>query len=140
MKQILTMRISFDADVLIYASKAGFALGEKVAALLADPARDGERYGSVLLLPELLIKPTRLQQAQEQQNLVFCLSRLTLIDITEAVAELAVGLGARYGLKAADALHLASAVHIGAEAFLTNNHKDFASDIAELQVLHPEAL
>lgn len=45
-----------------------------------------------------------------------------------------------YGLRAADAAHLATAVAAGADQFLTNNPKDFPSTISEIDVVHPDEL
>jgi predicted nucleic acid-binding protein len=53
---------------------------------------------------------------------------------------MAVGLGATYGLRAADAVHLATAVAAGAERFITNNARGFPLEIAELAVTYPQSL
>ncbi len=134
------MRVAFDADVLIYAALPEHPLGEKVWAILNDKNLDGERYGAVLLLPELLSKPTRSSSTAEVRALIGCLSRLELVAIDERAASLAVTLGASYGLRALDALHLAAAVSVGADAFLTNNSKDFSKRVAELTILYPDDL
>ncbi len=134
------MIYAFDADVLIYAA-AGNALGLKVRTLLLEPSLDTQRFGSVLLLPELFIKPSRGKNESEVQALKVAVSRLELVEASEEVAVLALSLGVNYGLKALDALHLASAVHIGADRFLTNNKKDFKkAQMLELEIIHPEEL
>ena len=56
------------------------------------------------------------------------------------MAELAVVLGAAYRLKAADAVHLATAVNAGADRFITNNAKDFKRDIKEIDITYPDDL
>jgi len=56
------------------------------------------------------------------------------------VAQLSVTLGAKYGLRAADAVHLATAITAGADRFLTSNHKDFGDRISEIDVVHPDEL
>lgn len=48
--------------------------------------------------------------------------------------------GAEYGLRAADATHLATAVNAGADRFITNNRRDLKQDIEEIDVVFPEAL
>ena len=68
------------------------------------------------------------------------LGRLDLRPVDAATARLAVVLGAAYGLRAADAVHLATAVAVGADRFVTNNRRDFTSDIVEIDVVHPDAL
>lgn len=131
---------AFDADVLIYAAVTDHPLGHRVAALvLADAA--GPRVGSLLLLPELLTKPTRQGRPQEVESLLFLLARLDLRPVDVATATLAVALGSRYGLAAIDALHLATAVRAGADRFVTNNRRDFdAGRIDEIDVTFPADL
>ena len=46
----------------------------------------------------------------------------------------------RYQLKAADATHLATAVGMGADRFITNNKRDFGRDIKEIDVTYPDTL
>jgi predicted nucleic acid-binding protein len=135
---------AFDADVLIYAAVPAHALGRRVLALFSDePARDAMApagVGSMLLLPELLTKPTRDQADSELVALAALLARLDLRPLDEATAELAVALGAAYGLRAADAVHLATAVGVGADRFLTNNHRDFPHTITEIDITYPDQL
>ena len=57
-----------------------------------------------------------------------------------ATAELATALSSRYRLKAADATHLATAVGMGADRFITNNQRDFPATITEIQVTYPADL
>ena len=57
-----------------------------------------------------------------------------------ATAELATALSSRYRLTAADATHLATAVGMGADRFITSNKRDFPPTIAELQVTYPDDL
>jgi len=49
-------------------------------------------------------------------------------------------MAARYSLRAADATHLATAVSLGAERFITNNRRDFPASIREIDVTYPEML
>jgi predicted nucleic acid-binding protein len=49
-------------------------------------------------------------------------------------------LGAAYGLRAADAVHLATAVSAGADRFITNKSSDFAKTITEVDVTYPDDL
>ena len=132
---------AFDADVLIYAAAPAHPLGARVAALFAgagDVATAG--IGSVLLLPELLTRPTGDGAEDELAALYALLARLDLRPVDSAVAELAVVLGAAYRLRAADAVHLATAVNAGADRFVTNNAKEFRADIAEIDVTYPADL
>jgi predicted nucleic acid-binding protein len=132
---------AFDADALIYAAVPGHPLGRPIAALIGsagDPAPAG--IGSVLLLPEVLGKPLRDGEADEVRILASLLARLDLRPVDLAVAELATSLSARYKLKAADATHLATAVAVGADRFITNNQRDFPKTITEIDITYPADL
>ena len=68
------------------------------------------------------------------------LGRLDLRPVDRATADLATALASKYGLRAADATHLATAVGLGAERFITNNQRDFPRSITEVKVTYPEDL
>lgn len=135
---------AYDADVLVYAAVADHALGRRVRALFpAEPVEGTDvlaGIGSVLLLPELLTKPLGEGSTDELDELGGLLSRLDLRPVDAATAELATALGAAYGLRAADAVHLATAVGAGADRFVTNNKSDFSKSIAEIEITYPEDL
>ncbi|MGC4174815.1 type II toxin-antitoxin system VapC family toxin [Demequina sp.] len=138
----MTNRVAFDADVLIYAADRGHPLGAPVAALVAESAEaDHTCIGSLLLLPEVLAKPMRDDpDSDETTALLSLLSRLDLRSIDEPTARLALVLASKYGLRAADATHLATAVAAGAEWFITNNRKDFPQSVAEIDIVYPDHL
>lgn len=135
---------AFDADALIYAAVNRHVLGRRVRALFPpDPVDTSGAIagvGSVLLIPELLTKPLRENSTSELQELGGLLSRLDLRPTDEATAELATALGAVYHLRAADAVHLATAVGAGADRFITNNQADFPKTIAEIDITYPQEL
>jgi predicted nucleic acid-binding protein len=135
---------AFDADVLIYAAVPDHPLGRRVRALFPSgpTATTGSvaGVGSVLLIPELLTKPTREGVETEVEALAALLARLDLRPADEATAELATALGATYGLRAIDAVHLATAVSAGADRFITDNSSDFGRHIKEIDVTHPGEL
>ena len=131
----------FDADALIYAAVPGHPLGRRVAALFAAAGTGVlAGAGSVLLLPEVLGKPLRDGAAGEVRALAGLLARLDLLPVDRATAELATALAGRYRLRAADAAHLATAVALGADRFITNNQRDFPADIAEIHITYPADL
>jgi predicted nucleic acid-binding protein len=131
---------AFDADVLIYAAVPRHPLGEQVAALFRSVApATSAGLGSVLLLPEVLGRPLRDGAIDEVRILAALLARLDLRPVDRATAELATALSSRYRLKAADATHLATAVSMGADRFITNK-RDFPSTIMEIQVTNPADL
>jgi len=135
---------AFDSDVLIYAAAKDHDLGRRVRALFPKAPVKGSApaagIGSVLLLPEVLTRPTRDGAHAELAELVVLLSYIDLRPLDAATAELATVLGATYGLRAADAVHLATAVAAGADRFMTNNSKDFPRSIVEIDVTYPTDL
>ena len=132
---------AFDADALIYAAVPGHPLGRRVAALFRSPGPGTTAgTGSVLLLPEVLGKPLHDGAVDEIRILTGLLARLDLRPVDRATAELATALSSRYRLKAADATHLATAVGMGADRFITNNRRDFGARIEEIDVTYPDAL
>lgn len=135
---------AFDADVLIYAAAPEHELGALVRALFPIEAPYGTGVmagiGSVLLLPELLAKPLHEGVEDELIALGSLLSRIALLPADQATAEMATALGSSYGLRAADAIHLATAVGAGADRFITNNKADFPKSISEVAITYPEDL
>lgn len=131
---------SFDADVLIYAAVRDHELGRRVVALLADKPSGRAGIGSVLLIPEVLGKPLRDGHSAAVQGLAALLARLDLRPVDRATATLAAILAARYGLRAADATHLATAIGMGAKRFITNNSRDFPQTITEIDITYPADL
>ncbi|HEY3716842.1 MAG TPA: PIN domain-containing protein [Jatrophihabitantaceae bacterium] len=130
---------AFDADALIYAGSTGNPHGEGIRVLISESIT-GTHIGSVLLVPEVLIKPTRMGHSAELSDLKRLLARLSLRDTDPRTVQLAVRLGARYGLKTVDAVHLATAVLAGADRFVTNNRRDFTKEITEVDVTYPDEI
>jgi predicted nucleic acid-binding protein len=131
---------AFDADVLIYAAVPGHPLGQRVAALFRGAAPGTTAgIGSVLLLPEVLGKSLRDGSTDEIRALTGLLARLDLRPVDRATAERATALASRYRLKTVDATHLATAVGLGADRFITNNKRDFDAKIKEIDVTYPDA-
>lgn len=135
---------AFDADVLIYAAEPGHPLGGPVRDLFIEPrvmrGASPAGIGSVLLVPEVLSKPHRLGSHTEAAELVAILDCLDLRAVDRTTADLATAVGARYGLRAMDAVHLATAIAGGADRFITNNSKDFTPEITEITVVGPQDL
>ena len=124
---------AFDADVLI-CSLADTPAGAWVRA--AMESADG-RIGSVLLLPEVLSKPLRGEDELELASLSLVLSTFQLKPVDRDIADAATSFAAKYRLKAADAIHLSTAVVWGADRFHTNNRKDFGRHITEIEIVYP---
>jgi predicted nucleic acid-binding protein len=128
---------AFDADVLIYAAVPGHPEGDRVAGLFRAANGKTAGTGSVLLVPEVLSKPLRDGNATEARALAGLLARLDLRPAGRAIAGLAAVIGAKYDLRAADAIHLATAVAMGAKRFITNNRRDFSVSISEIEITYP---
>ncbi len=129
---------AFDADVLIYAASASHPLGARVRSLFSSRATDKHvGVGSLLLLPEVLSRPARESSADELTDLNALLSHLDLRPLDRMTAQIATALAAAYRLRAADAVHLATAVNAGATRFLTNNSRDFPKSITEVDITYP---
>ncbi|HUC22984.1 MAG TPA: PIN domain-containing protein [Streptosporangiaceae bacterium] len=128
---------AFDSDVIIYAAVPDHPLGRRVLALFRQAGRQPAGAGSVLLLPEILGNPLRDGQTSEVRILAGLLARVDLRPVDRATADLATALASRYGLRAADATHLATAVALGADRFITNNQRDFSQAITEVKVVYP---
>jgi predicted nucleic acid-binding protein len=131
---------AFDADVLVYAAVQGHPLGRRVLRIFLEAEGGFAGTGSVLLLPEVLSKPLRDGRAGEVSALAALLSRIDLQPVDGTTAEIAAVLAAKYGMRAADATHLATAVALGADRFVTNNKRDFPRSIDEVLVTYPEDL
>ena len=131
---------AFDADVVIYAAAAGHPLGRRVRALFPVEPEAMAGVGSVLLLPEVLAKPMRDGSAAEVAALAGLLGRLDLRTVDPVTSEVATTLVSEYRLRGADAVHLATAVVVGADRFVTNNRRDFPASISEIEVTYPEDL
>ncbi len=122
---------AFDADVLIYAVSDHPAAPNLRAIIFgAEPL-----VGSLLLLPETLSKPLRSNRDDGLAALLGFLDRIDLKPVDLEIAAGATEYGAKYRLKAADAIHLATAVVWGAERFHTNNRKDFGPHIDEVEIV-----
>lgn len=130
--------VGVDADVVIYSASADHPWAERLTSLFIDNGR-WRLIGSTLLLPEVLIRPTRRADPDEVEVLRDRIARIELLPADAGLCALATAVGAAHGLRAADAVHLATAIDVGADAFLTNNRKDFQAEaIEEIRVVYPD--
>lgn len=68
------------------------------------------------------------------------LGRIELLPYTAVTARAALKIGVSYGLRTADAVHVATAVEADADVFLTNNKKEFPQHIREIEIVYPQDL
>lgn len=131
------MHAAFDSDVVIYAASHDHPLGPRILRVIHDA--DVTRTGSVLLLPEVLAKPMR-EGSSDVPVLRALLGAVEMRPFDESTPDVATYLASMYRLRAADAVHLATAVIAGADTFLTNNRKDFPTSIGEIDIVYPDEL
>ena len=89
-----------------------------------------------MVLPSFWRKPMREHADDELVELAALLGRLDLRPVDEATAGLAAASAPRTG-RAADAVHLATAVAAGADRFITNNQANFPKSISEIDITYP---
>lgn len=117
--------IGLDTSVFIYHLEAHPQYQPLTHEVLAA-VQAGQVSGiaSVVTVMELTVHPWRVGQAavaRSYETLLVHFPNLTLEDVTRAVARRAAQLRARYGVRPADALHVATALLRGATAFVTND-------------------
>ena len=79
---------------------------------------------SVVTLVETLMKPLKENDptlVRRYREMFYRTQHMTLVPISAVVAESAADLRARYNLRTPDALHVATAIEAGCDAFLTND-------------------
>lgn len=98
-------------------------------------------FSSVLTLTEVLTRPLQVgnhRLEREYRSLLEHSRHFTLVPVDEQIASHAALLRARYKLRTPDALHVASALQHGCQAFITNDRA--LGGIQELSVLLVEDL
>lgn len=96
------------------------------AAEIFRAAEDGRHrlVTSVLSLMEVLVLPKRegrAELAQRYREIFESFPNLRVLPVDHETVETAAELRARYGIKTPDALHLATAIQAGADAFVSED-------------------
>ena len=118
-------RIALDASALIYlvegSTVARERLSRRIGAVLTTPT--GRVVASRLARLECRVKPLRDANSSllDEYDAIFGAEEFIFVDVTAAVLDRATELRARHGFKTPDAIHLASAIEGGADAFLTGD-------------------
>lgn len=117
--------IGLDTAIFIYHLEAHPRYLPLTQELLAG-VQDGQwtAITSTVTVMELTVRPWQLDRpavAREYEALLAHFPHLTLADVTRDVARQAAQLRARYRLRPADALQVATALVHGATAFVTND-------------------
>ncbi len=114
-----------DASAAIYLIEGSAAVRAQVAAHIAQADKDpaGRLLASRLARLECRVKPLLAGDAAmlATYDAFFTRARLSILDVSAAVLDRATELRARHGFKVPDAIHLATALEAGADAFLTGD-------------------
>lgn len=130
-------QLGIDTAPFIYFVEKHALYFDRVAAifkLISDGALLG--VSGVLTLTEVLTLPMKLGNKTlviDYQDILMNSRGFRLFPIDSTTAQLAADLRARYNLKTPDALQVASVLHSGSQAFLTNDIG--IKRVAELHVL-----
>ena len=95
-----------------------------------------EVFASAITLTEVLVMPIQTGHAayqREYRDMLLNTEHITIVSVSPAIAERAAHLRAKYRLRTPDALHVATAILSGCNAFLTNDTG--LRRVTELQVL-----
>ncbi len=117
------MKITFiDSGVLVTAARAVGEDSEKALEILADSSR--EFASSEFIKMEVIPKAIYNRKTAEAEfyELFFGAVTYWANDIEKVIQE-AYQIAAQYGLAAMDALHVAAALSVGAEEFVTSEKK-----------------
>lgn len=123
---------ALDTMVLIYHFEGHERFGPPASELLRA-AEDGRCRLVVSLLArlELLVVPKRQGRedlCRRYRQLLESFPNLDVVPLDVAVVEIASDLRARHNLRTPDALHLATAVHRAADAFVTEDARHFPGE------------
>jgi predicted nucleic acid-binding protein len=117
--------VYFDSAPLVYYVEENPAYVNQMDAIIEQIERAGmEAFSSVILLPEVLMLPTRLgktQLVQAYREILFNSRQFQVVAVSLQTAERATELRAAYNLRTPDAIHMATALETGCGAFLTND-------------------
>jgi predicted nucleic acid-binding protein len=118
-------KVGLDTPVFIYFIESNPDY-ESLVARVFERIMNGRTLGvaSVLVLTEVLVHPFirgAVGLENEYRDLLTRSNNLELLGVDVTIAEQAARLRARYSIRTPDALHLATALQAGCQAFLTND-------------------
>lgn len=118
-------KIGIDASVFIYLFEDKGVLGASAAKWLSR-VEEGKVSGifSALGLIEILTGPKKTDQnelVRQYKSYITKFPNLDIVGLNEDIVDLSSDLRATYSLTTPDAIHIASAICGGADAFVTND-------------------
>ena len=112
------------APLIYYVEENPTYVAKMNAIIEAIEDRPIEAVSSVITLTEVLTYPLKLGNTRlerESRDILLHSGGFRLLTITARIAESAAALRARYNLRTPDALHVAAAIDVRCDAFLTND-------------------
>lgn len=132
-------RLYLDACAIIYLVEAVDPFHAHVARRLQLHGAGGESDVVTSLLSRLECRTRPLRDGDERliarYDAFFSARRLVLSELSPGVIERATVLRARHGFKTPDALHLASAIEMGASVFLTGDRTLARCDEINVEII-----
>ena len=124
---VLGQRVYLDSNLYIYVFEGVETYRTRMVELLSViDSRDIVVIASELLFTEILPRPVkegRQDLVERYLDLVRNTPRIQLVSVDRSVILRSVHLGAEFGLRSMDALHLATALVHGCETFITNDRR-----------------
>jgi predicted nucleic acid-binding protein len=117
--------VGLDTSVWIYHLEGNQRYLSLTTSILNSIQEDRQQgIGSVITIMEITVRPYRIKQPAVATHYEVMLSRFPnfrLIDVSQNIARRAAQLRGIYGLRAVDAIHVATSLVAGATAWLTND-------------------
>jgi predicted nucleic acid-binding protein len=130
-------KIYLDAAPLVYYVEENPTYVKRMDAIIEQIEKMPiQAFSSVILLPEVLMLPTRLGKTElvkAYKAIMFNSRQFQLTSVSLQTAVRATDLRAKYNLRTPDAIHMATALELGCELFLTNDNG--LKRVSEIQVL-----
>jgi len=121
------MRLYLDASTIIYSIEGATPFRKAAVRWIqdAEAAEDGTLITSRLSRLECRVKPLRERDAEllAHYEVFFGRRDLLFVDVSGEIIEHATDIRARYNVRSADAIHLATALHKVADAFVTGDRQ-----------------
>lgn len=119
--------IALDSNIFIRALDDPGHLGEKSRTFLEKLRQVTSKvFISVMVLEEFFVKVYKQGKDKDVNSILDFITMgglVQLVDVNRQIALLAAKIRADYNIKAPDAIHLASAIEVGAKVFITTDRR-----------------